>query len=565
MQKENPNYYLLLGLFSFVLSIAWLIPNHNQPWTTFHSDFWAALVLGCCALVYVLIGRSATPVRLDALSLATLGLLAVCVLQFAAGKISSFGVFWVSALYLLGLLLAIVVGRWWGEAHPRQVLGFLFGAAAVGALLSLPLQIYQLLDQEFLTIWARSGMQSRYQANLGQPNQLGSLLLLGVVGLGWAWSRKLLPAALALLLAAGLLFGLALTESRTGWLNVLLIGCAVLYWRRIPAIKKLALAFALLVVFYVLCVLAVPQLNAWAHGADGVREVRSLADSGRLNIWHVLLKACTLQPWTGYGWGQLRHAQFSWDLIPIDQVKGTIGHAHNLVLDLMLWNGIPIGLAFTAVLAWWWWKVAARVKTADQWFMLAFLVVLFTHGMLEFPLQYAYFLLPAGMMMGALSASVELPFQIKLPKWSIFPALLLALAAVMVTARDFLIIENSPVLLMEFKELEGDKPDVYVPDMWVLTHLRDNIVLAQKNPVKFNSPADIEWAEYVVRTTFGANSMFQLAVMHAYAGDADAAHFWQHFACRATGDSGCEKYREKWEKLAPKYPPMAKAGWKLAG
>ena len=31
MQKENTNYYLHLGLFSFVLSIDWLIPKHNQP------------------------------------------------------------------------------------------------------------------------------------------------------------------------------------------------------------------------------------------------------------------------------------------------------------------------------------------------------------------------------------------------------------------------------------------------------------------------------------------------------------------------------------------------------
>lgn len=561
MKKINLDYPLLLLLMAIMLSISWLLPNHQQPWTSFHSDFLTAIVLIIGCIFFVVLNNKNISAKLDMVSIGVIGFFLVCVVQYLTGKIFSLGTLWINCLYILGLFIALVIGRWWHEANPQQILILLFASAFIGALLSVAIQIYQLFDFYFLDIWIISNIKSRYFGNLGQPNQLGSLLLLGILGLIWFFLKEKIHPKIFIFLGVFLFFGLSLTESRTGWLNVFFIFSALVWWRKIPEVKRLFPFFLLFIGCYIFFIVCIPYINNWIHQTNSVSEARGFSDSARLNIYYVLFKATLIEPWTGYGWGQLRHAQFSEELIPIDNIRGTLGHAHNLVFDLMIWNGIPIGILFSGILFFWFFIITKSITNLDQLIMFLFVMVLLIHGMLEFPLQYGYFLFPFGLMMGAISDSAKIKYYFEFSKYFIIALLIIGLSGLIITTRDYLIIEDTPLRLMEFKSKNQNKDDLYIPDVWVLEDLRDNIVLSQKNPKSFHSEQDIKWAEDVVKTTFGANSMLQLAMMYSFSGKHKNVYFWQHFSCRATQESGCKKYQEKWEKLSTKYPEFAASGW----
>jgi hypothetical protein len=78
--------------------------------------------------------------------------------------------------------------------------------------------------------------------------------------------------------------------------------------------------------------------------------------------------------------------------------------AHNLVLDLMVWNGAPLGLLLSIGIAWWVVTRTTQCKTTSQAAALAGLIALLAHSMVELPLQYAYFLMPAGLLVGLVEA-----------------------------------------------------------------------------------------------------------------------------------------------------------------
>ena len=77
-----------------------------------------------------------------------------------------------------------------------------------------------------------------------------------------------------------------------------------------------------------------------------------------------------------------------------------VQHAHNLVLDLVLWNGVPLGLLLVGALAWWAWRQVRDAQTAQQRLLLLALGLLLLHALLELPHLYAFFLLPAAAMAG---------------------------------------------------------------------------------------------------------------------------------------------------------------------
>lgn len=68
--------------------------------------------------------------------------------------------------------------------------------------------------------------------------------------------------------------------------------------------------------------------------------------------------------------------------------------SHNLFLDLLVWNGVPVGVLLALGVAAWCISRGMREQTVDSWFPLALIGSVMVHAMVEFPLSYAYFLLP---------------------------------------------------------------------------------------------------------------------------------------------------------------------------
>jgi len=252
---------------------------------------------------------------------------------------------------------------------------------------------------------SQASSPGRATANLRQPNHLASLLLWSLIAAIWLAEARAVPRRIAQGMFVLLVFGVVLTASRTGIVGVLLLAAWSLLDKRLTASSRVLLAGAPVV--YALCWLA---LAAWARFGDQVfiGQARLTGDgdlsSQRFAIWSNTLELIARYPWFGVGFGEFN---FAWTLTPFpDRPRQFFDHAHNLPLHLIAELGIPLGALVLALLAYALWRAfaASREATGLEAITLrcAFMMVLMMalHSQLEYPLWYAYFLLPTALVFG---------------------------------------------------------------------------------------------------------------------------------------------------------------------
>lgn len=549
--------WLIAG--SMGLSLAWMLPNHVLPWYGFHGDALCAIMMTAVAIPVLWHNRFEAGWHWFTVVVAFAALIPLA--QFGVGMVPLFGTAWINFAYMWGLLLALLVGAAWEQETPGQGPDYLFLALGLASVASVGLQLYQLLDLEPVGAWTLQSSGTRHYANIAQPNQLASLLLLGLLGCAWGYLQKHLSAAVAIGISALLLMGVALTESRTGWLNIALLVVMTLYWRRLAQSRAYLWVVIGLAAYFVACVVFLPAVYDLMWG-EGMFKYRSAADNPRWAAWVMFMKAAAQRPWFGFGWGQLGQAQF----LMLDEklwLGASMLQSHNIILDLVLWNGFVIGLGLAAVIAWWVWAVASRLSNARQLTMLGCIVVLGTHAMLEYPLQYAYFLLPVGFLMGGLNVSVGLVPVSGAKKWLTSAVLIIAIATLAITVRDYLRAETSFYgLRFEHKKVESPIPRT-PPDVLALTQLRDYIVFARMEPRPAMTAAELEWVQGVITTLPSAFVLYRFAAMLAMNDRPEEAQVWLKRVCHISPPVQCKAIKEEWAKQSLINKSIAAIPWPL--
>ena len=113
-------------------------------------------------------------------------------------------------------------------------------------------------------------------------------------------------------------------------------------------------------------------------------------------------------PWAGVGWGEFN---FAWSMTPFpDRPVAFFDHTHNLALQFAVELGLPLAGLVLGLLGWGLWRgwadthrdaAAPNLEQASMlraaWMMVLMILV---HSQLEYPLWYAYFLLPAAFAFG---------------------------------------------------------------------------------------------------------------------------------------------------------------------
>ena len=548
---------LWLVCASVGLSFAWMLPNHTLPWYGFHGDAWCAVMM--LAVAIPVMWRNKFSVGWHALTVVVAIATLIPLAQFGGGMIPLFGTTWINSAYLLGLLLAMLVGAAWQQEAPGQGADFLFLALGLASVASVGLQFYQLLDLEPVGAWTLQSSGTRHYANMAQPNQLASLLILGLLGCGWGFLRRHLSAFVAVAIAVLLLVGVALTESRTGWLNIFLLVGMTLYWRRLAPTRSFIWAVLALGAFFVACAVLLPSLYDLIWGADSFKY-RSAADNPRWAAWVMFLKAAANRPLLGFGWGQLGQAQF----LMLDEklwLGASMLQSHNIILDMVLWNGFVIGLALAVAVSWWVWSVMRRLDNFHQVTLLGCVVVLGTHAMLEYPLHYAYFLLPVGFIVGSLNTATGLPLVFAGRKWLNAVVLLLSLAVLLITIKDYLRVETSFYgLRFEHKKVESPIPRT-PPDVVALTQLRDYIALARIEPRAGMTPVELEWVRGVITTLPSAFVLYRFAAMLALNDQPEEAAVWLKRVCHISPPIQCKTIKEEWAAQALIHPKISAIPW----
>jgi len=417
---------LASALAAVVLPV--LLAYNLPPSSTFLNQAAALVGWGIfCALLSATLPRSTSPGASGGLW----ALVAVFVLLIASVVVSMVRSGLPSGLGLssIGLLGAAMLVVWLAAAVQRAGDGeaafetFCLALLAA-ALASVAIAIVQyffpaLADGDVL---ARTSSPGRVGANLRQPNHLSSLLLAALAGLVWLHDRREQRAAQPPLgfragtvaVALLLVFGGVLTVSRTGTVCIVMLALWGVIDRRLSRFTRAMLWLVPLV--YVLCWMGVSEWSAaQAHAFAGESQLhKSDLSSSRFGIWSNTLSLIRMHPWAGVGWGEFN---FAWTLTPFPgRPIAFFDHTHNLPLQFAVELGVPLAaLAMGLIVAALWgaFRCARHAVAADQPAVrcgLVMVLMMGVHSLLEYPLWYAYFLLPTAFAFGfAVSGRVAGP------------------------------------------------------------------------------------------------------------------------------------------------------------
>ncbi len=408
-------FYLLAVV---LLSAAWLLPFHKTPWTTFGSEM---LTFSACIALLVACSfdqfKIAKPQWLAAL------IILIPTVQYATGHILYFSNAMLCVGYLLMFWLMISAGYNLSEHQGRIRVFRLFCTLliVIGVLSSVMAIIQWLQLSPKLYPYLNTLRGNRPYANFAQPNNFATFMSMGLIGVLYFYEKRIASKYVLIPLALLFIFTIALTQSRTSWVLCLFI-LIYLGIKQYNRPKRFGFAKLLLWVgVFILAISALPYINQWV-GALTDRPIVDTASvveraSGgylRLDMWNQALVAIGQQPWFGYGWNQTGMAQIAaFDAYPSHEWYKS---AHNVILDLLIWNGIPIGLLIVLYVVGWLYWLNKGVRDIESIMATLMVCAILIHALLEFPIHYAYFLMPMGFLLGLIQSQYkDLPYIVLKP------------------------------------------------------------------------------------------------------------------------------------------------------
>lgn len=534
-------------LVSTAIAFAWILPNHTFPWLSFQTEAWISFCWLAVAVWVHLKGSYDTQWKAATLFILAISVIPLLQLQF--GLIRVTGVAWINFAYLLGFYIAVRTGELIEGNQPGEGVALVYESSLIGALLSFVLQIYQKLNLDYMGYWIMAA-KGRTHANIAQPNHLATLLMLGILGVAWKHYRKEISDRVAIILAVALIAGLALTDSRAGVLNIIVCtGFILMFRRQLPDINYSKALWGLFTWFFVVFI-GNHFLSVMLSGKQDLNAEHNLvissADS-RLFAWKFMSTGLMDSPLWGYGWGPLFKIQ-------IAQVASQAGKAeffsdaHNLILDLMLWNGIPVGLLIAGFLFLWFLRAVLKISDFERLLYVLPVLVLLIHSLVEFPLNYTYFLLPFGILIG----STEFRHKTLITKVMHRKALDLSLLIVMVlifalSISDYFNSEKSFYRLR--LDLKGQDKSMWgeVGNIYLIDQIQRNIEFARSNPTTGVTESKLQEMQDTVEAYPSALIVFKLAEYYALSGNKEKAEHWLNVLCKLLPKENCVELKGVWQ------------------
>ena len=409
---EPLTFSWLLATALVAVTLPTLIAFNLAPSATFFNQAAAFVGWGAfCLVLATMQRRSALPRSRASFAL----LLAVALVALSALASPLFAVPSTLALSSAGTVLAALLVVAVAASTRRDGMSdqafraFCFALVAAGIASTLIGVV-----QVFAPHWpdgnwiALSAIPGRATGNLRQPNHLSSLLLWSVVAAVWLGETKAIDRRIALGCAVAFIYVVVLSGSRTGALGMLTLagwGALDRHLAR-PARRLLVLAPVLYALMWWLTALWAAQ----GHHVFGGETRFTPGDnfsSSRTAIWSNALALIASHPWLGVGFGDFN---FAWTLTPFPgRPTEFFDHTHDIVLNFAVEMGLPLAVLVLALMIYALWR-ALRNAIADgrdlgdaypvqrAAFVIVFLVTV--HSMLEYPLWYAYFLLPTAFAFG---------------------------------------------------------------------------------------------------------------------------------------------------------------------
>lgn len=516
---------LYIILFFVLLGISYLIPLHYNPWSTFLSEI---LVYICCFFFFLNFYKE--KIILPKILVPILFLSTLPLFQYLFGQVYFLSHALINSTYLLTLFLVITVvfnivnNNEYEKAYFFIKISWMF--VAVGGVNTF-LAIYQWLNMDFNTSLVTSLGGSRPFANFAQPNNMATFQIISFLSLIYLYLKQKFKFYLFFILSIASIFSIALTQSRTAVVALISLLLVFIVFRKIAHIKVLVYYFFSVIIYFLLSIYLV-NISSFIAKIFGLNPInisssvdRGVSSSGRIDFWIQMYYAILERPWFGYGWNQTALAQYqNMETYPISV---WITSSHNLLVDIIVWCGIPIGVFFILYSSYLIFSSILKIKKIEELFAFYMIVTLLVHSMLEYPLHYAYFLIPFGIFIAIiLSANPNLKFYTFSFKYIAIYSFYLLMGLILVW-RDYLIYieENHRAIdhnLYSYTEEFHKKHELYILD-----ELNFRLYWIALNPKQKLSEEELETIGKMVSLYLTHFDLYKYAKVLAYNGFSEEA------------------------------------------
>lgn len=349
---------------------------------------------GLILFAFVVVGVSVWRVPKMIMPIAWIAMIPV--VQWCFGQIDFVQDMLFSVLYIIGLFLVIIASYQFSFAKQGKFAEYVAWILLATGLLAGGVAILQWLGIKHEGILRMVGV--RPYANMGQPNHLATLLMCCLMGLLYVYEKQKIKSILAVLFALILLFVLALTQSRTIWVSSILVFLFLAFHRwqgnlrtSMPVLLGGLASYILMVWF--LPILGTLLTNNMSHAVVQTVSVADRATSGytRLHIWNQMYVALQQEPLLGYGWFQTTAAQYA--VIAGLEGREWVNSAHNIILDLLIWNGVIFGGIIILYAIYLIARLILAAYRPESISMSMAVLAITIHALLEYPLFYSYLLI----------------------------------------------------------------------------------------------------------------------------------------------------------------------------
>lgn len=386
---------IIIFTICFCFGLSYFIGLSALPWTSSSQDF-----LWFLGLLLFLILFYKKNVNIPILLIPVFIICLIPFIQFLFGQIYYFSTAFFSICFLFGFLASIFYGYNSIQlAEKENIIKYIAYFFTVVGFISSLFAIAQWLQISHPYILNLS--HNRPYANLGQPNHLATLLMLSICSLLYLYEHMKSKNIFFILLLPFEVWALVLTQSRTAWviLFVLFIICII---KKIPFEKKSTHYIAITALFsYLFIFIFNAEISEYLNLVKPIPvQERLNGGLGRIEMWKHMYYAAMQQPWLGYGWFQTTIAQLEGVLI--FKNEGNLSSAHNIVIDLVLWVGIPFTVLIIGYGLYLIKRIFLSIHSLPQLYLFMMVACILVHAQLEYPLYYSYFLFPLGFFIGIL-------------------------------------------------------------------------------------------------------------------------------------------------------------------
>ncbi len=540
----------------FITAFSWLVPNHYVPWPSAWNE--AVAIFGLLLSFFLAVAQR-QPMRFSGL---LFWFFCICVisalLQFAVGKLNYFGDAAMVILYAGVWFGSVLLGGAFAEDTTTRYVDHLAVAWLVCASLSVLIALIQWTGVFSLGIYgAEMPEGARPFGNVAQPNHLCTIVFIGICASLWLKQQKILSSISLFFLCALLAFGMVLSQSRTGWIQMAWLGACLLAYFYL-AKNRVGIKFVILLLAYYFVLVIFFDALSESLLISASRPLSDQMKAGtRLPFWAAMVDAITREPLWGYGWLQVGLAH---QTIALDhgEFKVLHEHSHNFILDMILWNGLLVGGVALSLLCIWAYRVRRTVFDRRAVWLVCALGGMMIHAMLEYPLEYSYIMIPAGLAMGFIeNIGINGNKIFVVPRFSFLPPMLLICFLFALVVKDYWTAEqNFRDFRMEAARIGvGDKMSV-PPDLIVLDQLKDFLTFARTDATRGMGREELDAMKRVM-TRFGYPSvMFRYALATGINDQPGIAATSLQRLCRIHGEASCNDAKEAWKSLSLKYPEL---------